>query len=212
MKLEFNFEPVEITPKGSKTSMKFRLEEHTSEEFDVYMERSSLAADRAISELNLVNDKIRSKDYQNLDPEKFKELQAVLEDSSLELVASILIPEAGGSRVDSAWVKKNLSWPMREAILNKQNELDGVEKVKDQSFLVQKALRANYLYTKQALEQHRLSVAIPDQTPASLLSSLLPNSADSPELEQLMTQEPQEQPEHVSIDELETDEDGLVPL
>lgn len=197
MDLSFNREKIELATRSGKRT--FYLEEHTNEEFDVYLEESSIVLDRAIARLREISDSLS--DGNKPDPEELNFLKAAVAETSSALVAKLLHPAdepAALPPVDAKWVRANLSWRMRESIINKQNELDGVETVKDQSFLVETALIKNYYSIK--LELNRLNLA------SQAIRSRLTSDSES---SQVLETDNQEQQEYVSIDELETDVDGF---
>lgn len=199
MELSFNRENLEIQTRSGVR--KFYLQEHTNEEFDEYLEKSSIVLDRAIAKLRDM-----SKEFGKgnpVDPEELHLLKKAVAESSSSLVAELLHPDDQPNPlppVTAEWVRGNLSWRMRESIINKQNELDGVETVKDQSFLVETALVKNYLSIKIELNRIKLD-------PSQVIRSQ--SMTDSENLPGLVIETP-EQSEHVSIDELEIDGDGFV--
>lgn len=199
MELSFNRENLEIQTRSGVR--KFYLQEHTNEEFDEYLEKSSIVLDRAIAKLRDM-----SKEFGKgnpVDPEELHLLKKAVAESSSSLVAELLHPDDQPNPlppVTAEWVRGNLSWRMRESIINKQNELDGVETVKDQSFLVETALVKNYLSIKIELNRIKLD-------PSQVIRSQ--SMTDSENLPGLVIETP-EQSEHVSIDELEIDDDGFV--
>lgn len=199
MELSFNRENLEIQTRSGVR--KFYLQEHTNEEFDEYLEKSSIVLDRAIAKLRDM-----SKEFGKgnpVDPEELHLLKKAVAESSSSLVAELLHPDDQPNPlppVTAEWVRGNLSWRMRESIINKQNELDGVETVKDQSFLVETALVKNYLSIKIELNRIKLD-------PSQIIRSQ--SMTDSENLPGLVIETP-EQSEHVSIEELEIDEDGFV--
>lgn len=199
MELSFNRENLEIQTRSGVR--RFYLQEHTNEEFDEYLEKSSIVLDRAIAKLRDMSKEFSSGNH--VDPEELHLLKKAVAESSSSLVAELLHPDDQPNPlppVTAEWVRGNLSWRMRESIINKQNELDGVETVKDQSFLVETALVKNYLSIKIELNRIKLD-------PSQVIRSQ--SMTDSENLPGLVIETP-EQSEHVSIEELEIDEDGFV--
>lgn len=196
--MDFSFaeEPVKIKTKDGVRE--FKLVEHTTDEFELYLESISITFDRAISKLGEVNKQLVAgqKVLGESDMQEIKDLKEVVAKASSEIVAKLLHPADELPKVSSAWVRANLSWKMREQIMDKQNELDGVETVQDQSFLVEKSLMMSYYGLKA--EANR----IPTPTKSRSTNEFESSPVSPPEIQQPS--------DHVSVDDLELDDDGFV--
>lgn len=206
--MEFSFNQEEVVIKTKQGTRTFRLEEHSNEAFDQYLEQNAILFDRAISKLRDVDRKKSA-----ADPDELEAIRMEVTNKSAEMVAQLLIPVDPQTPIDAAWARQNLSWRMREAIINKQNDLDGVEVVKDQSFLVTRALATNIYSIRMQMNRIQVEPETSSQMQADLDSNSMTdtksNSTIESESSQASPPETAEQQEHVSIDDLEIDGDGF---
>lgn len=150
MFLSHQEEPIEIKTKGGITR-KFKLVEHTCEEIDAYIEATASNYDSAIEEMRLAQ---RSLEYgKNVDAEVLFAVKQRVAEHSSNIIAELLNDDDGNGKVTGEWVRKNTTRKMREKILDKQNELDGIETVQDQSFLIERGALIAALQVRQAMLQ-----------------------------------------------------------
>lgn len=150
MFLNHNEEPVEIKIKCGSTR-KFKLVEHTGNELDRYIEKTASKYDEAIEQMRIAQ---RSIQYgQEIDESVLMKVKDQVAEESASIIAELLIPDDGNERVDGDWVRRNTTRRMREQILLKQNELDGIETIQEQSFLIERGALIAALQVRQARQQ-----------------------------------------------------------
>lgn len=213
MILEPAVEPVEFKAKGTGEVRKFTLMEHTGKELDQYIIDSSEIYDTALEKLRDLGDN------SNLTADVLVQIKNEIAEHSSGLIAKLLLPD-GGHSINAEWVYHNLTRRQRGMILDKQNDLNGIETVKDQGFLIERLALTNSLAIRREAKRLNSIPASPTgQDDLTLLENLkeqlapsIPGSESSPESEVNYRIETVEPSNHVGIDELEPDEDGLVQL
>jgi len=150
MFLSHEEEQVEIKTKSGSTR-KFKLIEHTGDELDKYIEQTASRYDEAIETMQLAQKKLQY--GQKLDSQLLFKIKEEIAEQSADLIASLLHPDDGLDPVNAAWVRKNTTRRWREKILDRQNELDGLETIKDQAFLIERGALIAALQVRQAMLQ-----------------------------------------------------------
>ena len=166
MFLNHEEELVEIKTKGGITR-KFKLIEHTCEELDAYIELTASKYDEAIEQMRIAQ---RSLNFgQTVDAKTLFEVKEQIAEHSADIVASLLKDFDGSGSVTASWIRKNTTRKMREKIMNKQNEIDGIETVQDQSFLIERGALIAAIQVRQASLQKTTQEHVPiDELEAEL--------------------------------------------
>jgi len=166
MFLNHEEEEVEIKTRHGVTR-KFKLVEHTCEELDSYIELTASKYDDAIEQMRIAQ---RSLQYgQTVDSQILFDVKEQIAEHSADIVANLLKDFDGGGPVTASWIRKNTTRKMREKIMNKQNEIDGIETVQDQSFLIERGALIAAIQVRQASLQKTTQDYVPvDELEAEL--------------------------------------------
>lgn len=159
-------EPVEIKTKDGIVR-KFKLVEHTGEELDTYIELTASKYDDAIEQMRTAQ---RALNFgQTVDAQVLFDVKEQIAEHSADIVANLLKDADGGGSVNASWIRRNTTRKMREKIMNKQNEIDGIETVQDQSFLIERGALIAAIQVRQASLQKMTQEHVPiDELEAEL--------------------------------------------
>ena len=206
-------EQVTITPPKGGTKRTFLLIEHTGEELDQYIEETSKVYDRAIENLR---ESQRAINFGHVpDPQEAADLlykvKEEVAEHSAELIVSLLHPTDGLVSIDSQWIRKNTTRRTREKILNAQNELDGIETVQDQSFLIERQAQLTALQILRQANHPTSNLVLNSDSPEDstpTITSSIPESQKWPESPQAARTVILPDSEHVSIEDINIVDDG----
>ena len=208
MLLEIGQEPITWQSRDKTQKRSFILVEHTSEELESYQEKQATKYDSALELLRKTSIDLQ---YGRVDQshgdqvlDSLRSIKDHVAENSASLIAELLHPTDGESPVDERWVRRNMTRRQREQILDKQDELDGVERIKEQSFLIERSITLTIVQVTQAIAQQ----AQKNLTPPTL--ALASSIQEYESLRESLQENQQE--DHVPIDELETMPDGMLHM